>query len=591
MINDFINIEESTFYGEINVTLDLAEYYQKEFEMEYWYFNHDEEYQSKLLTIQEADESKSTDNKIVTAAKKVWEWIKKAVRKIADWFKSVWKKIFGDAKIKQTNDNIDEIKNTVENTPEIVDVLKNVEDALVEKKSTSSGGSDTKTEFFTYKTTESYVQESLTGLAVSTGALAIVKFFVTLGTGGLGNYITAGSIATDNKNIRNIKPIKYYRKASLEAQNIENISVGVGSLLGLNKGFVLDNLHKIWNPSTNELFGTQIMSWFPKLFHMDAHLGLNAQKIFCGTKYALGFGNLIPVAVLIDWIIKTIKDLKNPNTHNRNIIDAAFETAVTTAYKIFDICSENTKQNEIAFNKTLSAVLNDDVKKQEEALQHLDELFRSEGGLLKLVNSSYWTSTVQSRHLNALHKAINAIDANLNDRDSYLGKIAMGVMDKAGMNNLPNNHGSATVNVDYKSTGKESHLIDEHAVLTKLLIKFARNCSDLVMIGQGCAGIVHDYMAFTKNLFKNILIWHHGVIANANANNEHISRISNNHTVNAEFKKNMAEDEAKLKTDVKHDVNAIKRGSKNIAHKTKDKLDNVATALNKNGASPEAVPT
>ena len=128
MINDFINIEESTFYGEINVTLDLAEYYQKEFEMEYWYFNHDEEYQSKLLTIQEADESKSTGNKIVTAAKKVWEWIKRAVRKIADWFKTVGKKIFGDAKIKQTNDNIEEIKRTTKNIKENVEAIKNVEE-------------------------------------------------------------------------------------------------------------------------------------------------------------------------------------------------------------------------------------------------------------------------------------------------------------------------------------------------------------------------------------------------------------------------------------------------------------------------------
>lgn len=571
MINDFINIEESTFYNEINVTLDLAEYCQKEFEIECWYFNHDEDYQSEILTVQEAAEGKTAGNKIITAAKKVWEWIKKAVHKIANWFKTVGKKIFGSVKMKQTNDNISEIKEIVKDSPEVLTTLKNVGDVLIEKKGTSSGSSNVKTEFSTYKTTGPYIQESNL-LLDNADVLPIAEFFLNLETGGLGNYATAGSIATDNKNVRNIKPVKYFRKASLEYQNATNIAIAGGAVAGLSKEFVTDNMYKIWNPNTNSLFGVQICGWFTKLLHMKPITGLNIQKIICGTKYVLGFANLIPAALAIDWIYKTIKDLKDPNTHNRNIIDAAFETAVTTAYKIFDICATNTKSNEIAFNKALMAVLNNDIKKQEEALEHLDEMFRSSGGLLKVVNSSQWTSSVQERHLKILYKTIDAIDANLNDRDSYLGKIAMGVMDKAGMNNLPNNNASSTVNFDHKSTGVEAHLITEHSVLTKLLIKFTRNCSDLVMIGQGCAGMIHDHIAFVRDVFKNILMWHHGVIANANSNNEHVSRLSNNHTVNAEFKKNMAEDYAKYKSEKRRDHNARKRGVNNIKNKVKDKI-------------------
>lgn len=92
MLDSFVNIDTLTFHNEINVTLDLAEYCQKEFEMECWYINHDKDYESEILTVQEADQAGSTGNKIITAAKKVWDWIKKAIHKIVDWFKKIGKR-------------------------------------------------------------------------------------------------------------------------------------------------------------------------------------------------------------------------------------------------------------------------------------------------------------------------------------------------------------------------------------------------------------------------------------------------------------------------------------------------------------------
>lgn len=138
MLDSFVNIDTLTFHNEVNVTLDLTEYYQKEFEMECWYINHDKDYKPEILTVQEAGETNptnptSTGSKILAAAKKVWDWIKKAIHRIVNWFKTVGSKIFGAAKLKETNDAVNNVTKTIDEHPDILNVLGNVGEALNEK--------------------------------------------------------------------------------------------------------------------------------------------------------------------------------------------------------------------------------------------------------------------------------------------------------------------------------------------------------------------------------------------------------------------------------------------------------------------------
>lgn len=408
-------------------------------------------------------------------------------------------------------------------------------------------------EYFTYKTTSEPVQEAAT-TAVAAGALkAIVKFAIDMNTGGVGNYIEAGSIGTDSENFRNLKPIKGFRMARAEVTNMENIGSASSLLLGSNKNKIREMLSAIYDPVAHKIFGCQIPPFFSKIVQIG------------------NIANTLSVAILIDWIIKTIKNMRNPETHNRNVVDAAFEVAVDTARKIMDIGAANMEKIEMIHSKALMATLNDDVKKQEEALEYLDNMFRSKNGVTKLINDTEWTSHVQARHLNMLNEAMNKIDANLNDRDSYLGKLAMGIMDKADMNNLPNNNQSQLWNDQLGSD--KSHLISEHSVMTKLIVKFTRSCSDLVIIGQAFAGIRHDFYGFISNVFKNILMWHHGVVKDANENDEHFTNLEDHYNANEKFK-----------SDMKGDLSVFKRDTKKNLGRIGDSLQNIGNNV-KNGAN------
>lgn len=565
MLDSFVNIDTLTFHNEINVTLDLAEYCQKEFEMECWYINHDKDYESEILTVQEADQAGSTGNKIITAAKKVWDWIKKAIHKIVDWFKKIGQKIFGAAKLKETNDAVNNVTKTINDNPDILNVLSNVEEVLKE----TGDGVKPKSEYFTYKATDEPIQEVATTAIVTGTVKAIVKFAIDMNTGGVGNYIEAGSIGTDSKNFRNIKPIKDFRMARAEVNNIKNIGSAGALLLGINKEKVRELLSVIYDPITHKIFGCQIPPFLSKIIDIG------------------NIANTLSVAILIDWIIKTIKDMRNPETHNRNVVDAAFEVAIDTAHKIADISATNIERIEMIHSKALMATLNDDVKKQEEALEYLDKMFRSKNGVTKLINDTEWTSHVQARHLNMLNEAINKIDANLNDRDSYLGKLAMGIMDKAGMNDLPNNNQSQLWNDQLGSD--KSHLITEHSVMTKMIVKFTRHCSDLIVISQAFAGIKHDFYGFISNVFKNILMWHHGVVKDANESDAHFTSLKDHHAANEKFKSDMKGDISVFKRDTKKNLGRIKDSAKNIGNDVKSKANDIANKIPTgidNGLSP-----
>jgi hypothetical protein len=569
VLDSFVNIDTLTFHNEVNVTLDLAEYYQKEFEMECWYINHDKDYEPEILTVQEAAEINpdSAGSKILAAAKKVWDWIKKAIHRIVDWFKKIGAKIFGSVKLKETNDAVDNVSKTINENPDILNVLSNVGEAL---KETGGGEVKYKSEYFTYKTTGEPVQEAAT-TAIAVGALkAIVKFSIDINTGGVGNYIEAGSIATDSKNFRNLKPIKGFRMARAEVTNLEKIGSLGALLLGANKDKLKEMLSVIYDPISQTIFGCKIPPFLSKVIQIG------------------NVTNMLSFAILIDWIIKTIKDMRNPETHNRNVVDAAFEVAVDTARKIADIAATNMERIEMIHSKALMATLNDDIKKQEDALEYLDKMFRSKNGITKLINDTEWTSHVQARHLNMLNDAINKIDANLNDRDSYLGKLAMGIMDKAGMNNLPNNNQSQLWNDQIGSD--KSHLISEHSVMTKLIVKFTRSCSDLVIIGQAFAGMRHDFYGFISNVFKNILMWHHGVVKDANENNEHATRLRDHHKVNEKFKADMKGDVSVFKRDTKKHLGRVGDSLQNIGNNVKDNANELIDKIpiNKSGVSSEA---
>jgi hypothetical protein len=165
----------------------------------------------------------------------------------------------------------------------------------------------------------------------------------------------------------------------------------------------------------------------------------------------------------------------------------------------------------------------------------------------------------------------------------------MGIMDKADMNNLPNNNKSQLWNDQFGSD--KSHLISEHSVMTKLIMKFTRNCSDLVMIGQAFAGIQHDFYAFISDVFKNILMWHHGVVKDANTNDEHFTNLEDHHIANEKFKSDMKGDVSVFRRNTKKNLGRIGDSLQNIGNNVKNGANNLIDKIpvnNQSGISSEA---
>lgn len=516
---DFSHIDQISAYTEINTLCDLMEYYGKQIEMEQYYLDmykqdiyvqeevevpnnpnqpqtqNQSQNQSQPQTQSQqpqpqTDKINQSQNKIAQLASKVWEWLRQAVHKMSKWFKNVWDNIINKKQKAEINKAIEDRKNIDPNL--LNEVAKAAQDVINENHQES----------FYINDEGSYYQEALGPLAIKLGLAAgknIGHLLLDFITAGAFTYVGAGSSAVDKNTVRNSVPIKTYRNIKYEANNAVNIANAGVALSGSSPVFV-DDLKAIFkfDPVTNTVGAGTIT--VPK----------SLQVLFNTTNLA----STTIVAIIVDWAIQTNIEFKDGRNANNTVIDAAFETAVNNMQRVVEKIIQNSTSTTELLSKLESAANEKDVEKQMKSLEYIDKYFRGQG-LLDLVNEVEWTTGVQSRHLSMLHKAMNAIDANINDRNSLLGKLCMGIMDKTGQNSLPNNEKSTTWNDTLATSvgfSDKSTIVKEHAWLTKVFVPIIRHTSTLFTIIQGLTQCNHDFWCFAQEVLNIGAEYHHANI-------------------------------------------------------------------------------